>query len=128
MYKLLVNTLSGQQEIIEVGEGGGYFDAARVLWDERADGILPSITLGGMKRKGNGLVFDEQLLTAHNAVKDAGQAKSVRALRDIKLSETDWRFRSDMSPSQAWKDYCQALRDIPAQEGFPNNVTWPDAP
>lgn len=125
MYKLLVNAPGGAQEIIQVGEGGGYFDAVRVIWDERADGTLPAITLGGMKRVGNELVFDEQLLTAHNAVKDAEQAKSVRALRDIKLSETDWRFRSDMTPSQAWKDYCQALRDVPAQAGFPNTVVWP---
>jgi hypothetical protein len=65
---------------------------------------------------------------AYKAIKDAEQAKSVRAPRDIKLSETDWRFRSDMTPSQAWKDYCQALRDVPSQAGFPWTITWPDAP
>jgi len=65
---------------------------------------------------------------AYKAIKDAEQAKSVRASRDIKLSETDWRFRSDMTPSQAWKDYCQALRDVPSQAGFPWTITWPDAP
>lgn len=56
------------------------------------------------------------------------KSAEVRAERNAKLAETDWRFRSDMSPLQAWKDYSQALRDIPAQSGFPNNVTWPDAP
>jgi hypothetical protein len=65
---------------------------------------------------------------AYKAAKDAEQAKSVRASRDTKLSETDWRFRSDMTPSQAWKDYCQALRDVPTQAGFPWTITWPDAP
>ena len=65
---------------------------------------------------------------AYKASKDADQAKAVRTSRDDKLTETDWRFRSDMTPSQAWKDYCQALRDIPAQAGFPWTVTWPDAP
>ena len=65
---------------------------------------------------------------AYKASKDAEQAKSVRATRDTKLSETDWRFRSDMTPSQAWKDYCQALRDVPTQSGFPWTITWPDAP
>ena len=65
---------------------------------------------------------------AYKASKDAEQAKSVRASRDTKLSETDWRFRSDMTPSQEWKDYCQALRDIPTQTGFPWTITWPDAP
>jgi hypothetical protein len=56
------------------------------------------------------------------------KAAEVRAERDTKLSNTDWRFRSDMTPSQAWKDYCQALRDVPAQEGFPWTITWPVAP
>ena len=66
--------------------------------------------------------------TVYKATKDAEQAKSVRATRDTKLSETDWRFRSDMTPSQAWKDYCQALRDVPLQTGFPWTITWPESP
>jgi len=65
---------------------------------------------------------------AYKAAKDEEQAKSVRASRDTKLSETDWRFRSDMTPSQAWKDYCQALRDVPSQAGFPWTIEWPVAP
>lgn len=39
-----------------------------------------------------------------------------------------WRFRTDMNPSQEWKDYCQALRDIIAQAGFPWNIQWPEQP
>ena len=66
--------------------------------------------------------------TAYKAQKDAEQAKSVRSTRDAKLAETDWRFRSDMTPSQEWKDYCQALRDVPSQEGFPWTITWPEMP
>ena len=66
--------------------------------------------------------------TAYKAMKDTEQAKSVRASRDAKLAETDWRFRSDMTPSQSWKDYCQALRDVPTQEGFPWTIVWPETP
>ena len=66
--------------------------------------------------------------TAYRALKDAEQAKSVRQTRDTKLAETDWRFRSDMTPSQDWKDYCQALRDVPEQAGFPWTIDWPVAP
>ncbi len=62
------------------------------------------------------------------AAKDVEVAGSVRSDRNRRLSDTDWRFRSDMTPSQAWKDYCQALRDVPAQAGFPHNVTWPTKP
>ena len=65
---------------------------------------------------------------AYKAAKDAEQAKSVRASRDTKLAETDWRFRSDMTPSQEWKDYCQALRDVPSQAGFPWTIEWPEQP
>ena len=68
--------------------------------------------------------IDDEAKTA----KDAEQAKSVRASRDTKLSETDWRFRSDMTPSQEWKDYCQALRDVPTQAGFPWTIEWPEQP
>lgn len=62
------------------------------------------------------------------AAKDEETKKSVRADRNQRLSDTDWRFRSDMTPSQAWKDYCQALRDVPVQAGFPHNVQWPKQP
>lgn len=57
--KLLVNAPTGIQEVVTVGEGGGYFDASRVLWDARVDGPMPEITLGGMVRQGNALVFSE---------------------------------------------------------------------
>jgi hypothetical protein len=62
------------------------------------------------------------------AAADTNQATNVRNERNRKLSETDWRFRSDLTPSQEWIDYCQALRDVPAQEGFPWDVTWPTQP
>ncbi len=65
---------------------------------------------------------------AYKAMKDAEQAKAVRDDRTRRLAETDWRFRSDMAPSQAWIDYCVALRNVPEQEGFPWDVQWPDAP
>ncbi len=62
------------------------------------------------------------------AAADANQATSIRNERNRKLSETDWRFRSDLTPSPAWIDYCQALRDVPTQAGFPWDVTWPTQP
>lgn len=70
MSKLLVNAPSGAQELVEIGLGGSYFDASRVLWDERADGPLPAITLGGMVRDGAALVFSQARLDEHtNALK-----------------------------------------------------------
>jgi len=52
----------------------------------------------------------------------------IRQERNERLKETDWRFRSDLNPSQAWIDYCQNLRDIPLQAEFPTNITWPTRP
>jgi hypothetical protein len=65
---------------------------------------------------------------AYKAAKDAEQAKSVRASRDEKLSATDWRYRRDQTTTPEWDAYCQALRDVPAQEGFPWTITWPATP
>jgi hypothetical protein len=66
--------------------------------------------------------------TAYKASKDADQAKSVRATRDDKLKETDWRYRRDQTTTPEWDAYCQALRDVPAQAGFPWAVDWPTQP
>jgi hypothetical protein len=63
--KILVNAPTGKQELIEVGEGGGYFDASRVLWDERTDGTLPAITLGGMVRLGGDMQADPESGIVH---------------------------------------------------------------
>ena len=69
---------------------------------------------------------------AYKAMKDAEQAKSVRASRDTKLAECDWRVikaaETATTLDAAWATYRQALRDVTAQSGFPWTITWPDAP
>jgi len=69
---------------------------------------------------------------AYKAAKDAEQAKSVRATRDSKLAESDWRVikaaETSTTLDAAWATYRQALRDVTGQEGFPWTITWPDAP
>lgn len=65
---------------------------------------------------------------AYKAIKDAEQAKTVRASRDTKLAETDWRYRRDQTTTPEWDAYCQALRDVPTQAGFPWTVEWPTQP
>ena len=37
-----------------------------------------------------------------------------REYRDWKIAESDWRANSDVTLSDAWKTYRQALRDLPA--------------
>ncbi len=55
--------------------------------------------------------------------------------RNRRIAESDWRFLSDQTPSQAWIDYRQALRDLPAnstpeldENGQLTNITWPEKP
>ena len=64
------------------------------------------------------------------AAKDAEQAKNMRDQRGTKLSETDWTQGKDIPDniSSAWATYRQALRDVPAQAGFPWDVQWPTQP
>ena len=55
-------------------------------------------------------------------------AAQVRQERDAKLAGTDWMANSDVTMSDAWRTYRQALRDVPTQAGFPTDVTWPVEP
>ena len=59
---------------------------------------------------------------------DAEKTSMVRGARDAELAATDWRALSDVTMSDEWRTYRQALRDVPAQAGFPTNVTWPVEP
>ena len=58
------------------------------------------------------------------------QAESnIRSLRNKRLTETDWTQTLDSPVDRdGWAQYRQALRDIPSQEGFPYNVSWPVKP
>lgn len=53
-----------------------------------------------------------------------------RAQRDRLLTATDWTQAADIP--QATRDkyvaYRQALRDVPQQPGFPDNIQWPVKP
>lgn len=53
----------------------------------------------------------------------------VRIKRDKLLSDSDWTQVTDAPVDQvAWATYRQELRDIPTQEGFPADITWPTKP
>lgn len=66
------------------------------------------------------------------------QAARVRAERDARIKAVAWRVerslseaRQGLTPSEnvaALDAYVQALRDVPAQDGFPLTVVWPELP
>ena len=66
---------------------------------------------------------------------DAATAAQARGERDARLMDVDavagntLRWAALTSAEQAiWAVYRQALLDVPQQEGFPSEVTWPVAP
>ena len=66
---------------------------------------------------------------AWDAGADTRKAAEVRAERNTKLAATDWTQITDATADKAaWAIYRQALRDITTQAGFPQTITWPDAP
>lgn len=60
------------------------------------------------------------------------RASDTRAQRDSLIAACDWTQIPDtpLTATQriAWAAYRQALRDVPAQAGFPASITWPVSP
>jgi hypothetical protein len=116
--KLLVNDPAGAQELIEIGVGGAYFDPDRVLWDERIDGTLTEITLGGMVRVDGvagieatetepavdavpaSLVFDQSVYDARVIVRSVprvvtmAQARKALILAGVSIASVDTAIAS----------------------------------
>ena len=76
----------------------------------------------------------------NNKISELDAAEPMRLLRlerNARIAETDWRASSDLTMSDAWKTYRQALRDLPAtaSPSLDSNgdldltsVTWPTEP
>ena len=81
----------------------------------------------------NGLMYMDgeffPVPTPEPSANEQRKADEIRATRNTKLSESDWTQVADAPVDKAaWATYRQALRDITAQSGFPNKVTWPNKP
>ena len=75
-----------------------------------------------------------------NKISELDSVEAMRLLRlerNARIAETDWRASSDLTISDAWKNYRQALRDLPASaspsldsnyELDLTSVTWPTEP
>lgn len=73
-------------------------------------------------------IYDGETLV-ETIVKDVDW-KTIRAQRNYELKSTDWRAVKDRTMSQAWKDYRQALRDLPQTYESANDAAdnWPTLP
>lgn len=81
--KMLVNNPFGGQEIIEILEGGDYFDKGLVIWDERIDGPMPDVQVGGMVRDEQGLHFDKELFEQNEKSTKNVDEKNEPILREL---------------------------------------------
>lgn len=59
--------------------------------------------------------------------KTLSPAETVRTKRNQLLAASDKMGLVDRITDE-WRTYRQALRDVPAQAGFPSNITWPNEP
>lgn len=59
-------------------------------------------------------------------------AVEARIERNRRIAETDWMVVKHLELNEnvpgKWEVYRQALRDVPQQPGFPNEITWPTKP
>lgn len=59
-------------------------------------------------------------------------ALNALTIREARLKASDYAMMPDYPCSEAeragWLAYRQALRDLPQQAGFPENIVWPEPP
>ena len=73
---------------------------------------------------------DDEVTEKQTAENVKEQEKEVRKKRNTLLAETDYLALSDVTLSDNWKTYRQALRDITKDSNFPdiNKITFPTKP
>ncbi len=97
--KLLVQNTPSNQELLEIGPGGRYA-AAKILWDERKDGVFPEeklVQVGGLERVGKDLVFNATMFEAQELAENAqAQAKL--------LEDKIQKMKSKHNEKLAWSE------------------------
>ena len=121
-----------------------------MILPDRFDAVV-ALVGGAITCNGNKITYhdgqnpptEEEIQTKLAELRAAQPLKELREERNRRIAKTDWRFRSDLSPSQEWKDYCLALRNLPAnysptfdiltEDEYPlvkedNTTPWPKEP
>ena len=108
--------------------GGTVYQYSQAAGVEQVDGKwYTKYVLGPIFTDGETTAIEQE--AAYKATKDAEQAASVRTTRTEKLKDCDWTQIADSTADKAaWAIYRTALRDVPAQAGFPWTITWPEQP
>ena len=94
-----------------------------------SDSKVSAVT--GQDREGNDVTIDTHFSgddTAKDARLLADKWVRIRILRDRKLAETDYLALSDSTLASDMKTYRQSLRDVPADNADPDDISWPEKP
>ena len=78
---------------------------------------------------------EEQIQAKIAELEAAEPLRLLRIQRNQLLAESDWMANSDVTMSEEWRIYRQALRDLPNtqtpsldENGQLTNITWPEKP
>lgn len=84
------------------------------------------------------LIEHPEMLLDSEAIDTEQLISQVKAKRDSLISQVEWRrtrHQDEVSlgleptePLLPILEYIQALRDVPSQAGFPETISWPEAP
>ena len=95
------------------------------------DGPITKYTL----HKNQTAPTEEQIQAKIAELEAAEPLRLLREQRNQLLAESDWMANSDVTMSEEWRIYRQALRDLPAnstpeldENGQLTNITWPEKP
>ena len=72
--------------------------------------------------------WTQEEIDAHVSAVEERAPEEARLKRNLLLAETDWTASTDVTMTAEMTAYRQALRDVPAQAGFPTEVNWPTKP
>ena len=70
----------------------------------------------------------EDVSAKKDALIAAEPMRLLREERNMRIAKSDWMANSDVTMSDEWKTYRQALRDITKTATSLDDVTWPTEP
>ena len=118
-------------------EGVSISHTSRTPHDEEMRALIQKIVTADCKThrivRGDALEWGVEKIPEKTSEELQQEAEErVRAQRDYLIGQTDYLLAADYpidaESLEAVKAYRQALRDVPQQEGFPENVEWPTMP
>lgn len=100
-------------------------NSPEITYSQKISEVNPTLENGIWKQ-----TFSVSNLTPEElSAKTSQKSFAIREKRDELLANTDWTQVADAPVDKVvWATYRQALRDVPAQAGFPHNITWPSKP